>query len=116
MACWVTDSPAKYSVCKVVWQQSMSRVNILHLDLIIPQKSYKNANIALHISLPILYSPMPLHFRQNCGKIFVLIKYCVQAAVDDVLGQVNTQITDIKEKVMGVIPIKSKPTVLKKEE
>jgi len=39
-----------------------------------------------------------------------------QAAVDDVLGQVNTQITDIKEKVMGVIPIKSKPTVLKKEE
>ena len=46
----------------------------------------------------------------------MLIKYCVQAAVDDVLGQVNTQITDIKEKVMGVIPIKSKPTVLKKEE
>ena len=52
-----------------------------------------------------------------CEKnIFACKKYCVQAAVDDVLGQVNTQITDIKEKVMGVIPIKSKPTVLKKEE
>ena len=72
---------------------------------------------------------MSLPFRQNtyytlflrkkyfCEKnIFACKKYCVQAAVDDVLGQVNTQITDIKEKVMGVIPIKSKPTVLKKEE
>merc|ERR1719189_2982020 len=37
-----------------------------------------------------------------------------RAAVDDVLGQVNTQITDIKEKLAGVIPGKSK--VLKKEE
>jgi len=37
-----------------------------------------------------------------------------QAAVDDVVGQVNTQITDIKEKLAGVIPGKSK--VLKKEE
>jgi len=35
-----------------------------------------------------------------------------QAAVDDVVGQVNSQISDIKEKVMGVIPMKS----MKKEE
>jgi hypothetical protein len=32
--------------------------------------------------------------------------------VDDVVGQVNSQISDIKEKVMGVIPMKS----MKKEE
>merc|ERR1719500_1769584 len=37
-----------------------------------------------------------------------------QAAVDDVIGQVNTQITDIKEKIAGVIPMKNK--FLKKEE
>ena len=43
------QTPAKYSVCKVVWSgpSQQSRVNILHLDLIIPQKSYNNANIAL---------------------------------------------------------------------
>jgi hypothetical protein len=35
-----------------------------------------------------------------------------QAAVDDVVGQVNSQISDIKEKVMGVIPMKN----MKKEE
>ena len=40
--------------------------------------------------------------------------YDIEAAVDDVVGQVNTQITDIKEKLAGVIPGKSK--VLKKEE
>merc|ERR1711963_101036 len=38
-----------------------------------------------------------------------------QAAVDDVLGQVNTQITDIKEKVMGVIPMKNKDAMKKEE-
>merc|ERR1712227_167784 len=37
-----------------------------------------------------------------------------QAAVDDVIGQVNTQITDIKEKIAGVIPMKK--GVAKKEE
>lgn len=37
-----------------------------------------------------------------------------QAAVDDVIGQVNSQITDIKEKIAGVIPMKNK--ILKKEE
>merc|ERR1712029_918477 len=37
-----------------------------------------------------------------------------QAAVDDVLGQINSQITDIKEKIAGVIPMKNK--ILKKEE
>merc|ERR1712038_934811 len=35
-----------------------------------------------------------------------------QAAVDDVVNQVNSQISDIKEKVMGVIPMKN----MKKEE
>jgi len=38
-----------------------------------------------------------------------------QAAVDDVVGQVNTQISEIKEKVMGVIPMKNKG-IMKKEE
>merc|ERR1712110_872801 len=37
-----------------------------------------------------------------------------QAAVDDVIGQVNTKISDIKEKITGVIPMKNK--ILKKEE
>ena len=40
--------------------------------------------------------------------------FTIQAAVDDVIGQVNTQITDIKEKIAGVIPMKNK--FLKKEE
>jgi hypothetical protein len=38
-----------------------------------------------------------------------------QAAVDDVVSQVNTQISDIKEKVMAVIPMKNKG-LMKKEE
>jgi len=38
-----------------------------------------------------------------------------QAAVDDVIGQVNTQISDIKEKVMGVIPMKNKDAMKKEE-
>jgi len=38
-----------------------------------------------------------------------------QAAVDDVVGQVNTQISDIKEKVMGVIPMKNKDSMKKEE-
>ena len=37
-----------------------------------------------------------------------------QAAVDDVVNQVNTQVNDIKEKVMAVIPMKK--GVIKKEE
>jgi len=37
-----------------------------------------------------------------------------QAAVDDVIGQINSQINDIKEKVGGVIPMKK--GVAKKEE
>ena len=39
----------------------------------------------------------------------------LQAAVDDVIGQVNTQISDIKEKVMGVIPMKNKDAMKKEE-
>ena len=39
----------------------------------------------------------------------------LQAAVDDVIGQVNTQITDIKEKVMGVIPMKNNDAMKKEE-
>jgi len=35
--------------------------------------------------------------------------------VDDVIGQVNTQISDIKEKVMGVIPMKNKDAMKKEE-
>merc|ERR1711963_1106220 len=38
-----------------------------------------------------------------------------QAAVDDVVGQVNSQISDIKEKVMGVIPMKNKDAMKKEE-
>jgi len=38
-----------------------------------------------------------------------------QAAVDDVVGQVNTQISEIKEKVMGVIPMKNKDAMKKEE-
>lgn len=44
----------------------------------------------------------------------LLISSTIQAAVDDVIGQVNTQISDIKEKIAGVIPMKNK--ILKKEE
>lgn len=38
-----------------------------------------------------------------------------QASVDEVVTQVNTQINDIKEKVMSIIPIKNKG-LMKKEE
>jgi len=38
-----------------------------------------------------------------------------QTAVDEVVSQVNTQINDIKEKVMAIIPMKNKG-LLKKEE
>ena len=66
-------------------------------------------------TLPLVYKNnqvrmtyFPLYFRA------IYICYDIEAAVDDVVGQVNTQITDIKEKLAGVIPGKSK--VLKKEE
>ena len=39
----------------------------------------------------------------------------VQAAVDDVIGQINSQVTDIKEKVLGVMPAKSKDAMKKEE-
>jgi len=38
-----------------------------------------------------------------------------QASVDEVVTQVNTQVNDIKEKVMAIIPIKNK-ALMKKEE
>lgn len=41
--------------------------------------------------------------------------YFVQAAVDDVIGQINSQVSDIKEKVMGVIPAKNKDAMKKEE-
>ena len=46
--------------------------------------------------------------------ILLISSNTIQAAVDDVIGQVNTQISDIKEKIAGVIPMKNK--ILKKEE
>lgn len=65
---------------------------------------------------------LPLVYKNNqvrkilytFREINLLISSAIQAAVDDVIGQVNTQITDIKEKIAGVIPMKSK--ILKKEE
>jgi len=39
-----------------------------------------------------------------------------QASVDEVITQVNTQVNDIKEKVMAVIPLKNKAAMMKKEE
>jgi len=62
------------------------------------------------------FNMMTLIILTWCGFFSVPLVYKNnQAAVDDVLGQINSQMSDIKEKVMGVIPSKSKDSMKKEE-
>merc|ERR1711963_1116813 len=62
------------------------------------------------------FNMMTLIILTWCGFFSVPLVYKNnQAAVDDVLGQINSQMSDIREKVMGVIPSKSKDSMKKEE-
>merc|ERR1712227_232436 len=62
------------------------------------------------------FNMMTLIILTWCGFFSVPLVYKNnQAAVDDVLGQINSQVSDIKEKVLGVIPSKSKDSMKKEE-
>ena len=65
-------------------------------------------------SLPLVYKNNQVRIPEWIWDQLTDVFFTIQAAVDDVIGQVNTQITDIKEKIAGVIPMKNK--FLKKEE